>query len=97
LAKQVRPTGRFHLSTEARALRGGVTASCAAFSAEPTPVRQAPMSQPDEQPLGRTATWITRRPLTSYCALCFAISWGLLISFGPLCARGVAMPFLDFF
>jgi len=68
-----------------------VTASGAAFSAEPTPVRQAPMSQPDEQPPGRTARWITRRPLTSFFALCFAISWGLLISFGPLYARGVVI------
>ena len=39
----------------------------------------------------RTANWIAGHPLTSYFALCFAISWGLLISFGPLYARGVVI------
>ncbi len=49
------------------------------------------MFRPHEKPVSRAADWVTRRPLTSYFALCFAISWGLLISFGPLYARGVVI------
>lgn len=46
--------------------------------------------------MSKTADWINGHPLISYFVLCFTISWGLLISFGPIYARGVVIvvPFL---
>ena len=47
-------------------------------------------------PTQRTADWMRRHQLISFFGLSFAISWGLLITFGPLYARGVVLvtPFL---
>lgn len=39
----------------------------------------------------KIANWINGHPLISYFILCFTISWGLLISFGPIYARGVVV------
>jgi hypothetical protein len=41
--------------------------------------------------MNRIVNWIHGHPLISYFIPCFTISWGILISFGALYARGVVI------